>query len=205
MNEPAPTLNLNGYTDVPPAKMATVVTYLQMLSPPAPKADLPGTNALSLDMIRPEDTERYLAIYRTLGERWMWFSRVVMQPATLAEILGNAANEAYAVRRDGRDCGLLELDFREAGDCEIAFFGLYDSEVGSGAGRWLMNRALEMAWRADVTRVWVHTCTFDHPAAPDFYLRSGFAAYKTAIEVCDDPRLNGKMRREAAPHVPLIG
>lgn len=198
-------LNLDGYTDIPRAKMAAVVTYLEMLTQPPPKADPPGTEGLSLDLIRPDDTARYLGIYRTLGERWMWFSRLQMDRDVLGAILADAGNVAYAMRRDGRDCGLLELDFREPGACEIAFLGLYESEVGHGAGRWLMNRALEMAWRAEIGRVWVHTCTYDHPGAPDFYRRSGFVAYKTAIEVCDDPRLNGKMRREAAPHVPLIG
>lgn len=199
------TLNLDGYTEVPPTKMATVVTYLEMKVRPVQKADPPLRGGLSLELIRPDDTARYLDIYRTLGERWMWFSRLVMDRSKLEMILADTGNVAYAVKREGLDCGLLELDFREAPSCEIAFFGLFESEVGTGAGRWLMNRALEMAWRADIARVWVHTCTFDHPGAPDFYRRSGFSAYKTEIEVCDDPRLNGKMRREAAPHVPLIG
>lgn len=198
-------LNLDGYTEVPSGKMATVVTYLEMTSRPEAKADPPATDGLSLELIRPDDTERYLAIYRTLGERWMWFSRLVMERGRLEAILADPGNAAYAVKRNGCDCGLLEFDFSVPGACEIAFFGLYESEVGSGAGRWLMNRALEKAWHGDVARVWVHTCTFDHPDAPDFYRRSGFVAYKTDIEVCDDPRLNGKMRRGAAPHVPLIG
>jgi GNAT superfamily N-acetyltransferase len=204
MNDLPVTLNLDGYTEIPPHKMAAVVTYLEMMSAPPVKADPPGTDWLSLERIRPDDVTRYLAIYRTLGERWMWFSRLVMARDALAAILEHPANEAYAVMRDGRDCGLLELDFREAGQCEIAFFGLYGSEVGTGAGRWLMNRALAAAWAGGVARVWVHTCTYDHPGAVAFYQRSGFAACKTAIEVCDDPRLNGKMRRDAAPHVPII-
>jgi GNAT superfamily N-acetyltransferase len=198
-------LNLDGYTDIPPGKMAAVVTYLEMLSPATPKADPPGTESLSLERIRPDDVERYLAIYRTLGERWMWFSRLVMARDALKAILSRPAVEAYAVMRDGVDCGLLELDFRKVGQCEIAFFGVYDTEVGTGAGRWLMNRALSKAWTEDVARVWVHTCTYDHPGAVAFYQRSGFVVYKTAIEVCDDPRLNGKMRREAAPHVVMLG
>jgi hypothetical protein len=51
--------------------------------------------------------------------------------------------------------------------------------------------------------VWVHTCHFDDPRALAFYQRSGFRPYKCAIEVGDDPRLNGTMRRDAAPHVPV--
>ncbi len=205
MSHPSQLLNLDGLTDVPPGKMATVVTYLEMLARPPARPDPAGTDGLALDPLPASQTDRYLAIYRTIGERWLWFSRLVMECGDLAAILEHPANMAFAVTRDDVDCGLLELDFREAGACEIAFFGLFAGEIGSGAGRWLMNRALDAAWRPDIGRVWVHTCHFDHPGAPDFYRRSGFTAYKTAIEVCDDPRLTGKMRREAAPHVPSIG
>ncbi len=204
INPPTIILNLDGYTDVPPGKMATVVTHLQMRARPDPKPDPVGAEALKLDPIARGDLDRYLTIYRTLGERWMWFSRLVMPRAELAAILGDEGTAAWAVTRDGADCGLLELDWREPNTCEIAFFGLYESETGGPAGRWLMSRALELAWREGVTRVWVHTCTFDHPRAVDFYRRSGFTPFLTSVEVCDDPRLNGKMRREAAPHAPII-
>lgn len=197
-------LNLNGYTDVPPGKMATVVTFLGMSTRPSPKADPPGAEGYALDRLGAADLSRYLEIYRTLGERWMWFSRLVMPAQALAGIIGNPLVEAYAVTVDGRDCGMLELDYRQAGACEIAFFGLYEAETGKAGGRWLMNRALAKGWREGIDRVWVHTCTFDHPRAVDFYCRSGFAIEKLAIEIDDDPRLNGKMRRDAAPHVPII-
>jgi GNAT superfamily N-acetyltransferase len=198
-------LNPDGYTDVPAGKIATVVTSLEMRARPAVRPDPPGTGHLALEPLGAAAMDRYLAIYRVLGERWMWFSRLVMARDVLADILGNPLNHAFALTRDGSDCGLLELDFRVAGECEIAFFGLYEQETGGAAGRWLMNRALDMAWAESINRVWVHTCTFDHPRAVDFYRRSGFRPYLTQIEVVDDPRLNGKMRREAAPHVPIIG
>jgi GNAT superfamily N-acetyltransferase len=197
-------LNLTGYTDVPPAKMATIVTHLGMGVKPAAKADPPGCEGLALARVGAGDLDRYLAIFRTLGERWMWFSRLVMPREALAAIMGDRNVEVFAVTRGGVDCGLLELDFRAAGACEIAFFGLYDSETGGGTGHWLMNRALERAWRPGVARVWVHTCTFDHPRAVAFYQRSGFVIERLQIEVDNDPRLNGKMRRGAAPHVPII-
>jgi hypothetical protein len=52
--------------------------------------------------------------------------------------------------------------------------------------------------------VWLHTCTFDHPAAVPFYLKSGFKPFKFAIEVTDDPRLFGRLPETAAAHVALI-
>ena len=97
---------------------------------------------------------------------------------------------------EGRDEGLLELDFREPGQCEIVFFGVTAKLVGTGAGRWLMNRALELAWSRPVERVWLHTCTFDHPAALAFYQRSGFRPFRRQVEVVDDPRLDGTAPRE---------
>jgi len=110
----------------------------------------------------------------------------------------------YALVHDGRDEGLLELDFREAGACEIGMFGVTANLVGTGAGRWLMNRALELAWARDVSRVWLHTCSFDHPAALGFYQHSGFRPFRRQIEVEDDPRLDGTAPRDVARHVPII-
>ncbi len=196
---------IDGYADLPPGRIACLVTFLEMLAPPARRPDPDEPPGLALARLGVDQIDRYLTIYRVLGERWVWFSRLVMARAELAGILDDPLVEAWAVRRDGTDCGLLELDFREKGSCEIGFFGLYDTAVGTGIGRWLMNRALASAWRDGVERVWVHTCTFDHPGAVAFYRRSGFVPCKLAIEVCDDPRLNGTMWRDAAPHVPLIG
>jgi hypothetical protein len=57
---------------------------------------------------------------------------------------------------------------------------------------------------APVSRVWVHTCTSDHPAALAFYQRSGFRPVRRQIEIADDPRLDGSAPRGAAKHVPII-
>jgi GNAT superfamily N-acetyltransferase len=105
---------------------------------------------------------------------------------------------------DGRDEGLLELDFREAGQCELVYFGVTASLIGTGAARFLMNRALELAWSRDLSRVWVHSCTFDHPSAVAFYQRSGFRPFRRQVEIADDPRLDGTAPRTAARHVPII-
>ena len=42
-------------------------------------------------------------------------------------------------------------------------------------------------------RVWVHTCTLDHPSALGVYQRAGFSAYRRERVVIDDPRLKGLM------------
>lgn len=199
------TISLTGTTDLPPGKIAAIVTSLEMMTPPPVRPDPPGVEAFTLQRIGAPEIGRYLALYRRIGERWMWFSRLVKPVGEVEAILADANVETFLARHEGADVGLLELDFRVVGEAELAFFGLDESVLGKGAGRWLMNRALALAWSKPISRFWVHTCTLDHQGAPEFYQRSGFVVFKRGIEVDDDPRLAGKMRRDCVPHHPVIG
>lgn len=134
---------------------------------------------------------------------------VVVEPgldrdAALQAILDDPDIDALTLRRNDADIGLLELDFRVSGECELAFLGVARKAIGTGAGRFLMAAAIRRAFARPIARLWLHTCTLDHPGAVEFYMRSGFRPYKRAIEVLDDPRLTGHMPREAAPHAPVI-
>jgi len=105
----------------------------------------------------------------------------------------------------GREVGMLELDFREPHDCELSFVGLIPELSGQGHGPWLLAEALRRAWRENVDRVHVHTCSLDHPAALTAYRRAGFTAYKRAIERFPDPRLLGILPKDCALQIPLLG
>ena len=198
-----PRLLANGYSEVPPGKLAAVVTCLEMLAKPAmraERADVPW----QLRKIAHPNPDWYRELFRRIGSEWLWYSRLALEGPELVAILSDPAVEVYALTLEDHDEGLLELDFREAGSCEVAFFGLSDTLQGRGAGRWLMNRAVECAWSRPIGRLWVHTCTLDHPDALEFYVRSGFHAYARRVEVADDPRLSGLAPPSAAAHVPII-
>jgi GNAT superfamily N-acetyltransferase len=192
----------DGYSDIPAGKIAAVVTHLEMTERPVFACDPSG--AWTLRRVETSGLDWFRDLYRRVGEEWLWFSRLQMSDAELAAIIQSPRVEVHALAQDGRDEGLLELDFREPGQCELAFFGVTAKLIGSGAGRWLMNRALERAWSRQVARVWVHTCTLDHPAALAFYQRSGFRPFRRQVEIADDPRLAGAVPRNAARHVPII-
>ena len=192
----------DGYSDVPAGKIAAIVTHLEMTARPAPRPDPP--DAWTLRRVDSPGLDWFRDLYRRVGEEWLWFSRIRMPDAELAARLHAPQLEVYALVGDGRDEGLLELDFRESGQCEIGMFGVTAKLVGTGAGRWLMSRALDIAWSRPVERVWLHTCTFDHPAALAFYQRSGFRAFRRQVEVADDPRLDGTAPREVAKHMPIV-
>ncbi len=63
---------------------------------------------------------------------------------------------------------------------EIAYFGLLPEFIGRGLGGALLTSAIEEAWRMSpsITRVWVHTCTCDHPSALANYQARGMVIYK---------------------------
>ena len=196
----------DGYSDVPAGKLAAVVTSLEMKAPPAGRTDAEPAG-VTLERIEKPDIAWYRDLYRRIGADWIWASRLAMAETDLAAILHHPDVEVYAVMKDGRGEGLLELDFREAGVCELAFFGLTPATIGNGTGRWLMNRAIARAWSREETpigRFWVHTCTLDSPQALGFYMRSGFTPVKRQVEIFDDPRLTGILPETAAAQVPLI-
>ena len=192
----------DGYSDIPAGKIAAVVTHLEMTTRPSRRDDPPG--AWTLRKVDAPALDWYRDLHRRVGEEWLWFSRLHMNDTELAAIIQGRGIEVYALVVNGSDEGLLELDFREPSQCELVYFGVTGGLIGTGAARFLMNRALELAWSRDVRRVWVHTCTLDHPSALGFYQRSGFVPFRRQIEVADDPRLDGTARPDAAKHVPII-
>ena len=153
----------DGYSDVPAGKIAAVVTHLEMTARPAPRPDPAGAGRCA-GSIFPRSTGFATSIAAS-ARNGCGFRGYGCPTRNLAAIIQSPLVEVYALAHDGRDEGLLELDFREPGQCEFVFFGVTAKLIGTGAGRWLMNRALELAWSRPVTRVWLHTCTFDHPAA----------------------------------------
>ena len=190
------------YEPVADNELAAVVTYLEMQAPP--EADVPSST-LQLRRIPSPTAEQYRALFRKVGAPWLWFSRLIMTDEQLEAIIHHPRVELFEIAAVEAVVGMLELDFREAGQCELAFIGLVAELSGQGHGRWLLGEAVRRAWREGVRRVHVHTCSLDHPAALAAYRRAGFTAYKRAIERFPDPRLLGFLPKDCAPQIPLLG
>ena len=192
-----------GYSDVAPGHVASVVTCLEMREKPqTPVVPLPDD--IALVKLQEPDLAAYRALFRKVGSAWLWYSRLLMDDETLLAILRRESVDIYVIQQNGADIGMLELDFSEPGECELGFLGLTPDATGKGLGRAIMNKAIGFAWSRPIQRFWVHTCTFDHPSALGFYIRSGFQPYAFQVEVQKDPRLTGHLPPDAAPHIPLI-
>lgn len=191
-----------GHSPVPAGKIACVETHLQMMARPPRRAV--QDNGLRFDRWEDPALSDYRTLFRDIGQEWLWTSRLVMSDEKLAAILSDPEIHIYRLMDGERGCGLVELDFRQEGECELVFFGLAADAIGKGAGRFMMEGAIDRAWVRPIKRFWVHTCTNDSQAALPFYCRSGFTPFAVKIEVDDDPRLTGLFPRDTAPHVPIV-
>jgi GNAT superfamily N-acetyltransferase len=177
-------------------KLEDIVTYLEMherpIRPPVPAP--PGKLAL----MRAErcSIAFYRYLYNTVGENWLWFERRLWTDERLAALIQKPEVEIFVLYVGGVPAGFYELDRNTARDTELAYFGLAPEFIGRGYGAYLLRAAVDSAWQHNPRRLWVHTCTFDHPRALGAYQRAGFVVYRREPVSFDDPRLLGAVRRD---------
>jgi GNAT superfamily N-acetyltransferase len=122
----------------------------------------------------------YRTCYRTVGEAFQWFDRWDWSDAEIAAHLADPAIQLFVARRRQDLAGWYELRrVAEDDSVEIAYFGIVATEFGKGFGKHLLSSAVRDAWALGPHRVWLHTCTLDHPNALPNYLRRGFTPYRT--------------------------
>jgi prephenate dehydrogenase len=152
-----------------------VRTYIEQTSRPPHVDDAwPGPGwQLNLAPACPPSFFRYL--YREVGRRWHWVDRLPWSDDRIREHLTTPGVEIWVLSLDGLPAGYVELARGADGVVEIAYLGLLPEFIGRGAGRALLAAAIGRAWHPPgTTRVWLHTCTLDHPRALPNYLAAGF-------------------------------
>lgn len=191
-----------GMHDIPAGHVPAVVTYLAMTAP-AMSGAKPFPDGVTATREVPSVAD-YHALFRAVGQPWLWSSRLVMDVGELTEILSRDTTEVWVIRRDNEPIALVELDFQGNGDCELAYFGMIKAVTGQGLGGPMMALAQSQAFARDIKRFYVHTCNWDDPRALAFYQRAGFSPYKMAVEVFPDPRGQGVHPPDTAPQVPYF-
>jgi len=173
--------------------LEVTVTYLEMRTRPRRhQHNLHRTVALLRAERPPIHFYRYL--YETVGAPWLWYERRQLDDEALAAIVHDENVEVFVLYADGSPAGFAELDCRQMPDVELTYCGLVPDFIGEGLGLYLIDHAVELAWQHEPERVWVHTCTLDHPRALLVYQRAGFVPYREETKVIADPRRTGAMR-----------
>ena len=191
-----------GKYDVPADHVATVITTLEMTAPNM-SARLPFPDGISA---RKEDLrlEAFRALFRKVGTPWLWTSGLTAPDAKVAAYLADPNVDVWVIYQDQNAIGLVELDFRQQGICELVLFGVVPEATGQGLGRPMMALAQLEAFARDITRFEVCTCHLDSPQALPFYIKAGFTPIKRTVEVFPDPRVSGHHSPDTAPQVPCL-
>jgi GNAT superfamily N-acetyltransferase len=117
--------------------------------------------------------------YRGVGADWNWTDRLVWSDERWRQYVAAPGLETWIGYLDDKPVGYFELDNQPTAGVEIAYFGLLPGFIGRGLGAVLLSEAISRAWQLGPRRVWVHTCTLDHPRAIANYLARGMTIYKT--------------------------
>jgi len=160
--------------------VALRVTYLEQRERPFSAPLQTGAERIALE--RPT-CSIYLALYRRVGEPLRWDQRLLMPGEELSALLGGESLHIY-ILRDERDqaLGFCEFDRGALPEIELKNFGLVPEAQGRGLGPRLLSVALQEEWQSNPTRIWLHTDTWDHPAAVHVYERAGFHVYAVREE-----------------------
>lgn len=116
-------------------------------------------------------------LYLSVGEPWGWTDKRKWSDERWQAYVNSDALRTFLGEHDGDIAGYFELH-RQNRDVEIAYFGLMPEFIGRGLGGALLTTAIEQAWQWNATRVWVHTCSLDHPSALANYEARGFRVYR---------------------------
>lgn len=147
--------------------------YLSMSSPARLSPRRVQRRDVSIARIDPPWPGLSRFLYTEVGADWHWVDRLQWTDTNWLQRLERSGVETWLLSVAGLPAGYFELE-RQGDDVEIVYFGLFSRFTGQGLGAHLLTVAVERAWAMDARRVWLHTCSFDHPAALANYRARGF-------------------------------
>lgn len=156
-------------------------TYLEMHSPEELRPAATPDPAPSIERMHQCSTELFRHLYAGVGREFRWTDRLAWSDGTVRRHLDNPAVSIWLMSSRGQPAGYFELREHEDDSVEIAYFGLLPDYIGRGWGKYLLTRAAQSAWEFGPKRVWLHTCTLDHPAALPNYLKRGFSSVREEV------------------------
>lgn len=181
----------------------SVVTYLEIRSPQPMPRPVPPRTGVTVERWSDPEVDEYLDLFHRIGDQWLWHGRLADSRAAISRLIRLHDHEVWRLWADGEAAGLGELNRSRPGQVKIEYFGLLPDRIGGGLGGYLLRTLLHEAVRPDVERVWLHTCTEDHPQALEVYRHLGFRDCGEEVEWVHDPRLRGLLPRTAGPHVAI--
>lgn len=147
---------------------------LEMTSPDdlRPKrGDFPDLRVERMEVKCPEFNK---FLHTVVGHQWLWGGRTHWGEYEWRNFVEGEGLETWVAYRSGTPAGYFEIEANPDGNTQIHTFGLLEPFIGTGLGGHLLTIAVECAWNTGAKRVWLSTCSHDHPHALKNYLARGF-------------------------------
>src|SRR5713226_5513219 len=148
--------------------MATVEvtrTYLELTAPSEFHGSGPPGREVRVERVEHPSPSLWRFLYTEVGRLYHWVDRQGWTDDEVRAYLTRPEISLWVMRQQETPAGYFELCQEPDGAVEIVYFGLRDEFVGRGLGKYLLTVAVERAWELGAKRVWLHTCTLDHPSA----------------------------------------
>ena len=134
----------------------------------------------SLNLIEPINFQLNKFFYKTIGKRHKWIDRLVWTETQWIDYVSNKNVKTYVFKFKDDLVGFFELiSHAEKQEVEIAYFGLLEEFQNKKLGSYLLSQAIKKSFKANINRVWVHTCSLDHKNALNNYIARGMKIFKT--------------------------
>lgn len=159
--------------------MAYTLTHVQMTARTQlePSPQVPGLHLESVDPTSPLIPDTLSRV----GAAWGWKSARRDEDEWRAWLAAGPARRYCLIMAESERAGIVVYEPHPGDEVEIKSFGLLPEWIGKGLGGHALTLAVEHAWdlQPDVSRVWLHTSSKDHPGALPNYLRRGFTVFAT--------------------------
>lgn len=160
--------------------------YLEMLTPEEINVKS-ESNGLTVCECEVDCWEVNRFLYQFVGKSWHWNDKLNWSDAQWKDYVQQKQLRTWIGYWKGSIAGYFELLDDQKGNIEIMYFGLAEAFIGKGLGGFFLSKAIEYAWSFEgAKRVWVHTCSLDHPQALANYQARGLTLFREEIEDIDD-------------------
>ncbi|MFN8640440.1 MAG: GNAT family N-acetyltransferase [Candidatus Binatia bacterium] len=159
-------------------RVHVVTHHLEMTDPAQLRPAQPSRDAYAWQAVARPDPELAHFLYRSVGGEWYWLNRLSWSRAQWTAHVARSALSLWVGAVGGAPAGYAEMETQAGGAVEILYFGVRPAWIGRGLGGALLTEAVRSAWGLGARRVWLHTCTLDHPAALAHYQARGFRVFK---------------------------
>tara|TARA_Y100001936_G_C15824098_1_gene533260 strand:+ start:267 stop:773 length:507 start_codon:yes stop_codon:yes gene_type:complete len=144
-------------------------------------------NKFLIKKIKP-DFQLNKFFYKQVGKKHRWIDRLSWTDEKWINFISNKNLETYVISEFEDLIGFFELLYNpNLNETEISYFGLLEEYIGKGIGGYALSEAIKKAFEKNIKRVWLHTCTLDHPNALKNYIARGMRVFrKENINILDN-------------------